>query len=65
MHVFRPHDFFLVFDYVMFYIKMLDASVSLRPEYGGQQTCRDADHRDLKVAPNGIKTTIASKLRLQ
>ena len=32
---------------------MLDASVSLRPEYGGQQTCRDADHRDLKVAPNG------------
>ena len=29
---------------------MLDASVSLRPEYGGQQTCRDADHRDLKVA---------------
>ena len=46
-------------------IKMLDASVSLRPEYGGQQTCRDADHRDLKVAPNGIKTTIATKLRLQ
>ena len=44
---------------------MLDASVSHRPEYGGQQTCRDADHRDLKVAPNGIKTTIASKLRLQ
>ena len=37
---------------------MLDASVSHRPEYGGQQTCRDADHRDLKVAPNGIKTTI-------